>query len=205
MDVVVKRSILSFRGSNFGSSALRSPITILTELKRWKISTYRRENRGYGNQTIRIYRSLLQHFQQWPWVTYSVFKCCRNVSLQWRQTIKSLSDACCNSVRGQLVVSWKSGAGFLRPYFCQLQRDYCASRQTGTQCYTAWFTPLVSCPNVDCKFRWGETTSLNCCHYRTYCPSPRWYMSVENDGGMTLTGETEKLGEKPVPMPLYPP
>jgi hypothetical protein len=25
------------------------------------------------------------------------------------------------------------------------------------------------------------------------------YMSMENDGGMILTGETEELGEKPVP------
>jgi hypothetical protein len=28
---------------------------------------------------------------------------------------------------------------------------------------------------------------------------------MENDGGMILTGESEKLGEKPVPVPLCPP
>jgi hypothetical protein len=28
---------------------------------------------------------------------------------------------------------------------------------------------------------------------------------MENDGGMILTGETEELGEKPVPVSLCPP
>jgi hypothetical protein len=28
-------------------------------------------------------------------------------------------------------------------------------------------------------------------------------MSLYSDGGMILTGETEELGEKPVPVPLY--
>jgi hypothetical protein len=31
------------------------------------------------------------------------------------------------------------------------------------------------------------------------------YMSVESHGGMTLTGKTEELGEKYVPVPLCPP
>jgi hypothetical protein len=39
---------------------------------------------------------------------------------------------------------------------------------------------------------WGETTSLNCCHWQTYCSYPRWYMSMENDGGMILTGKTRR-------------
>jgi hypothetical protein len=30
-------------------------------------------------------------------------------------------------------------------------------------------------------------------------------MSVESYGGMTLTGKTEELGEKPVPEPFFPP
>jgi hypothetical protein len=30
-------------------------------------------------------------------------------------------------------------------------------------------------------------------------------MSVDSDGGMILTGKTEELGEKPVPVPLFPP
>jgi hypothetical protein len=30
-------------------------------------------------------------------------------------------------------------------------------------------------------------------------------MSLESDGGIILTGETEELGEKPVPVPLCPP
>jgi hypothetical protein len=30
-------------------------------------------------------------------------------------------------------------------------------------------------------------------------------MSLESDGGMILTGETEELGEKPVPVSLCPP
>jgi hypothetical protein len=52
-------------------------------------------------------------------------------------------------------------------------------------------------------YLWDETTSLNCCHERTYCSSPRWYMRMENDGGMTYwQGKTEDLGEKPVPVSL---
>jgi hypothetical protein len=30
-------------------------------------------------------------------------------------------------------------------------------------------------------------------------------MSLESDGGIILTGETEELAEKPVPVPLCPP
>jgi len=30
-------------------------------------------------------------------------------------------------------------------------------------------------------------------------------MSMESHGGMILTGETQELGEKPVPVPLRPP
>jgi hypothetical protein len=37
--------------------------------------------------------------------------------------------------------------------------------------------------------RWGETTSLNCGHQRAYCSFPKWYMSMNNHGGMTLTEE----------------
>jgi hypothetical protein len=33
---------------------------------------------------------------------------------------------------------------------------------------------------------------------------PTWYV-LEKDGGMILAGETEELGEKPVPVPLCPP
>jgi hypothetical protein len=37
--------------------------------------------------------------------------------------------------------------------------------------------------------RWGDTTSLNCGHQWTYCLSPRWYMSMENRGGIMLKEE----------------
>jgi hypothetical protein len=30
-------------------------------------------------------------------------------------------------------------------------------------------------------------------------------MNMEIHGGMIMTGETEELAEKPVPLPLYPP
>jgi hypothetical protein len=30
-------------------------------------------------------------------------------------------------------------------------------------------------------------------------------MSMESSGGMILTGESEELREKPVPVPLFPP
>jgi hypothetical protein len=30
-------------------------------------------------------------------------------------------------------------------------------------------------------------------------------MNMENDGGIIVTGKTEELGEKPVPVPLCPP
>jgi hypothetical protein len=47
--------------------------------------------------------------------------------------------------------------------------------------------------------------SPNCGHQRAYCSSPKWSMSMESHGGMILTGKTEELGEKPVPVPLCPP
>jgi hypothetical protein len=37
--------------------------------------------------------------------------------------------------------------------------------------------------------RWGETTSLNCGHQRTYCSFPRWHMSTENHGGILVLTE----------------
>jgi hypothetical protein len=36
---------------------------------------------------------------------------------------------------------------------------------------------------------WGETTSVNCGHQQAYCSSLRWYMNIENHGGMILSGE----------------
>jgi hypothetical protein len=42
-----------------------------------------------------------------------------------------------------------------------------------------------------CSCRWSETTSPNCDHQQDYCSSPRWYMSMENNGGMMLTGENQ--------------
>jgi hypothetical protein len=35
--------------------------------------------------------------------------------------------------------------------------------------------------------------------------SPKSDMSLESHGGMILTGETDKLGEKPIPVPLCSP
>jgi hypothetical protein len=60
----------------------------------------------------------------------------------------------------------------------------------------------MTCCCLSC--RWGEAMSLNCGHQRAYCLSPWWYMNMENNGEMILTGETEELGEKPVPVPLCP-
>jgi hypothetical protein len=40
------------------------------------------------------------------------------------------------------------------------------------------------------SWRWGKTTSLNCCHQRGYCSFPRWYTSMEDHGGMMSTWET---------------
>jgi hypothetical protein len=34
---------------------------------------------------------------------------------------------------------------------------------------------------------WDESASLNCKHQLVYCSSLRWYMSIENDGGMMST------------------
>jgi hypothetical protein len=47
--------------------------------------------------------------------------------------------------------------------------------------------------------------SLNCSHQRLYCSSSRRHKSMQSHGGMTLTGEPEELGEKPVPVPLCSP
>jgi hypothetical protein len=48
-------------------------------------------------------------------------------------------------------------------------------------------TCYLSKPRWSC--RWGETTSLNCGHQLACCSSVRWYMSMENHGGMILMGE----------------
>jgi hypothetical protein len=40
--------------------------------------------------------------------------------------------------------------------------------------------------------RCGESVSLNCDHKRAYCSSPRYYMSLENHGGMMLVGQNRK-------------
>jgi hypothetical protein len=54
-----------------------------------------------------------------------------------------------------------------------------------------------------CSYQCGKMMSLNCSHQLACCSL--LYMSTESHGGMMLTGETEKLGEKPVPAPLHPP
>jgi hypothetical protein len=43
------------------------------------------------------------------------------------------------------------------------------------------------------------TLFLNCSHQLNYCSSPTWYLSMENQGGMKLTGKTEELGRKTCP------
>jgi hypothetical protein len=35
--------------------------------------------------------------------------------------------------------------------------------------------------------------SLNCSHQRVHCPSPRWYMSIVNHGGMISTEENSRF------------
>jgi hypothetical protein len=64
-----------------------------------------------------------------------------------------------------------------------------------------WHSYPLSCPpstrawQIDWSWR-VKTASLNCCHKLTYCSSPRWYMSMENDGGMILTGENKITWDK---------
>jgi hypothetical protein len=36
---------------------------------------------------------------------------------------------------------------------------------------------------------WDETVSLKCGHQQACCLSPRWYMSMENHGGMMMSTE----------------
>jgi hypothetical protein len=43
--------------------------------------------------------------------------------------------------------------------------------------------------DIDWSCRWCQTTSLNCEQQRPYCLSTRWYVSMENHGGMILAGE----------------
>jgi hypothetical protein len=43
---------------------------------------------------------------------------------------------------------------------------------------------------IDWTCRWSLTTSLNCSHQRAYCSSPRFYMSMENYGGILSTGKS---------------
>jgi hypothetical protein len=52
--------------------------------------------------------------------------------------------------------------------------------------------------SVCCSCRWGQTVSLNSCHQRAYCSSPRWYM--ESHGGMILTGENRRSRSKTCPI-----
>jgi hypothetical protein len=68
--------------------------------------------------------------------------------------------------------------------------------------YLALYVCML-CMYVCCVCRW--TMSLNCGHWQAYCSSRRWYVCLESRGGMILTGETEELVGKPVPVPLCPP
>jgi hypothetical protein len=52
---------------------------------------------------------------------------------------------------------------------------------------------------------WGETMSLNCWHQWAYYSSSRWYMGMEGDGGMILTGDNRITRRKPVPVQICPP
>jgi hypothetical protein len=40
------------------------------------------------------------------------------------------------------------------------------------------------------------------CEWIAYCSSARWYMSLESHGGMILTGKTEELRKKLVPVAI---
>jgi hypothetical protein len=55
-----------------------------------------------------------------------------------------------------------------------------------------------------CSCRCGETMTLNCGHQQAYCWSPRWYLIMESHGVILLTGQTEDIGEKTVPVPPCP-
>jgi hypothetical protein len=65
-------------------------------------------------------------------------------------------------------------------------------------------SPLLKGNNIsslkflDIIILWGETKSLNCCHYRTHCSSLRWY-ELESDGGMTLAGVNRRIRRKTCP------
>jgi hypothetical protein len=52
-------------------------------------------------------------------------------------------------------------------------------------------------------YLWDETTSLNCCHERTYCSSRSWY-ELQSDGGMMiLTGESRRTLRKTCPSAIF--
>jgi hypothetical protein len=44
-----------------------------------------------------------------------------------------------------------------------------------------------------CSCRWGETASLNCAHWRIYCSSSKWYMSMY---GETRWYDTDRENQK---------
>jgi hypothetical protein len=77
----------------------------------------------------------------------------------------------------------------LQVTFCSLQYSYLNLERvwmrlkSSPDWATRWFFSQVwwSC-------RWGETISLNFGHQWTYCSSPRWYISMENQRGMISTG-----------------
>jgi hypothetical protein len=55
-----------------------------------------------------------------------------------------------------------------------------------------------------CSCWQGETMTLNSGHQRANYSSPRWYISVESQGGIILTGENEITCKKSVLLPLCP-
>jgi hypothetical protein len=52
---------------------------------------------------------------------------------------------------------------------------------------------IRSCSRYDVLYwwswscRWGETMSLNCCHQWAHRLFPRWYMNMENHGGIMMS------------------
>jgi hypothetical protein len=72
--------------------------------------------------------------------------------------------------------------------------------------FTTLYQELSLCRTDErCSCRWCKTISLNCAHQRAYCSPCRWYMSMESNGGMMMTGKREQLGGKPIRVPLCPP
>jgi hypothetical protein len=73
-------------------------------------------------------------------------------------------------------------------------QDYINKRIIICNCYVSY---------CSCRWGWGHVSEV--WPLMGLCSSPRWDTSTKRHDGMSLTRKTEKLGEKPVHVPLFPP